>query len=83
MVKGDFIQFFKRLFFHRFSLLWVVLPKKHEHLSWKPRIAKLGDFGIARQIPKFEAGKSFHHIPASYGTPRYPLHFVKALASET
>lgn len=34
-------------------------------------MAKLGDFGFARQIPKFEAGKSFYHISASYGTPGY------------
>lgn len=34
-------------------------------------VAKLGDFGFARQIPKFEAGKSFYHISASYGTPGY------------
>lgn len=31
-------------------------------------VAKLGDFGFARQIPKFEAGKSFYHIS---GTPGY------------
>ena len=32
---------------------------------------KLGHFGFARQIPKFEAGKSFFHISASYGIPGY------------
>ena len=34
-------------------------------------MVKLGDFGFARQIPKFEAGKRFYRISASYGTPGY------------